>query len=141
MMKKLMSQQMLDLTIKAFKNKKRHNGEDYVNHPTRVGNKFKDERKRTLGFGHDTGEDFPKLWPKIKKEYPKDIYEGLRALARKENETYFAFIMRIRDTQDVDIIKVKIADLKDNIKDHDESSKKDKYRFALYILENEINKI
>jgi (p)ppGpp synthase/HD superfamily hydrolase len=132
-----MSQQMLDLAIKGHGKQKRHNGEPYVNHPIRVGNSFKDEIKRTLGFGHDLREDKLKFYLRfVKPHFPKEIDEAIDILTRRDGENYFNFIMRIRDSQNVDAVMVKVADVLDNLADHDEGSKKDKYRFALYILAN-----
>lgn len=131
-----MFEQMLALAKEGHKNQKRHNGEDFINHPVRVSKHFKDILKRTVSVGHDLPEDHPEYELIIKREFPKEVYEGIMIVTRRENENYFEFIMRIRDSGNITAISVKIADLQDNMNDHKEGSKKDKYRFALYILEN-----
>src|SRR4051812_15431731 len=81
--------------------------ENYIEHPKRVSNQFKDDVKKTLGIGHDLGEDHPEYWNIIKKLFPKSIYDGLQLLARKEGETYFDFIMRIMNSGNKDAVAVK----------------------------------
>ena len=55
-------------------------------------------------------------------------------MSKKEGENYLDFILRVKD--DPLAILVKIADIKDNMSSLNECSRKDKYRLALYILEN-----
>lgn len=57
-------------------------------------------------------------------------------VTRKSGETYFDFIMRIRDSgaYSVGAVAVKLADINHNLKNLEEGSLKDKYRLSQYIL-------
>ena len=130
---------MLELAEMGHAGQKRQGGkEDYINHPRRIAAVFKNWFEKTLAIGHDLPEDHPEYWEIIEKEFPLKIIIGLRLLTRIEGESYFDFIMKIGESQDTSIIKVKIQDLIDNMRDLKESSKKDKYRFAYYILKNRL---
>jgi hypothetical protein len=56
-------------------------------------------------------------------------------LTRGKDETYFGFIHRILASGNEVAIGVKIADIRDNLRDLEEGHLKDKYRFALFLLE------
>lgn len=66
--------------------------------------------------------------------FPIDIQHIVYNLSRKD-ETYFDYIMRI-SKDNYQVIAIKLADLECNMKDLQEGSMKDKYRFADYILRN-----
>lgn len=133
---KEMFPRMLEIAEVAHAGQKRSkNNEDYIEHVKRVANNFKDDLHKTLAIGHDIIEDHPEFSKIIKKEFPK-LIDRLLVLTKKEGETYFHYIMRIRDSQDIDLIAIKLGDLFDNMSDLKESSMKDKYRFAFYILSN-----
>lgn len=57
-------------------------------------------------------------------------------VTRKSGETYFDFIMRIRDSgaYSVGAVAVKLADINHNLENLEEGSLKDKYRLSQYIL-------
>ena len=59
------------------------------------------------------------------------------AVTKRKGENYFEFIQRIIQTPEA--ILVKIADIQDNMQGLNEGSLKDKYRFALRMLEAELN--
>jgi hypothetical protein len=86
---------------------------------------------------HDVPEDCKD--PDVLKEldtFPEFIITAVKLLTRAPNETYFDFIHRVLASGNQTAIAVKIADLKDNLRDLDEGHKKDKYRFALELLEH-----
>ncbi len=93
-------------------------------------------RKYAVSVLHDSIEEAPEYEKMIRKEFPKKVLEAIKVLTRIKGENYFEYIMCIRDSHDADIISIKVADIKDNLKDHNEGSRKDKYRFSLYVLEN-----
>ena len=130
----------LEIAIQAHKNQTRKvTGEKwpepYIEHSKRVASYFKDDIRKTVSILHDVIEDAPVFEKVIKKEFSKTIYEAIIILTRQENENYFNFIMRVKNSDSL-AISIKIADLQDNMSDLQEGSKKDKYRFALYILAN-----
>lgn len=67
-------------------------------------------------------------------DIPSEVADAVEALTRKDNETYLGFILRVMDNPLA--VKVKMADLEDNMMSLEEGSLKDKYRLALYILRN-----
>jgi len=64
--------------------------------------------------------------------FPTAVHKIVLDLTRN-NETYFDYIMRI-STSNLAAKAIKLADLECNMKDLQEGSMKDKYRFAEYIL-------
>jgi len=123
-------------------------GKPYVIHPFRVFqlilNKGIIDGLEVIGpvaLLHDSIEDGYINGVKVTKQtlldagFSKEVTDTVSALSRdKENETYFDFIMRIKKYPYARIVK--LADLEDNMRDLEESSLKDKYRFAKYVLEN-----
>lgn len=70
------------------------------------------------------------------EDFPVIIQEIVGILTRRKNENYFDYICRIQDSGPlcVPCRAIKIADLRCNMKDLNEGSMKDKYRFAEEIL-------
>jgi (p)ppGpp synthase/HD superfamily hydrolase len=84
---------------------------------------------------HDVIEDCGYTVSKLQKErIPTEVAVNVEVLSRKKGETYFDYIMRVKNRSVCRIVK--IADLEHNISDLKEGSMKDKYRLAKYILEN-----
>lgn len=93
-------------------------GEPYFNHVDRVAARVEGWRAKTIAYLHDTVEDTP-LGPfaLAAMGFPRDLVDDVLALSRWEMETYAAFIDRtIRDGSD-DALRVKLADLQDNLAD------------------------
>ena len=91
------------------------------------------------GWLHDIVEDtdltFQDLLDKGIWEATVDI---LRYVTKKEGEKYTEFI--IRSIDDINAMRVKVADLTDNAGSCPEGSMKEKYGLSLWILQNEIRK-
>ena len=128
-----------DLAKRAHAGQTRKNGEPYINHIERVSSQSGDLTIETVACLHDVLEDCKD--PSILKElntFPEYIVTAVKLLTRAPGETYFDFIHRILASGNQTAIAVKIADLKDNLRDLEEGHKKDKYRFALEMLEHSI---
>jgi (p)ppGpp synthase/HD superfamily hydrolase len=108
--------------------------EPYIEHPKRVAAQFNDDFTKTVAILHDVAEDAPEFLPQLKKEFSATIIDAMLVVTRLKDENYFDFIMRIRGSQNVAAMKVKLADLEDNLKTVQEGATADKYRFAKYIL-------
>ena len=110
-------------------------GKPYIIHPSRIASKFDDEILKSIAWLHDVLEDTLVTMDILKsKDIPPQVLFGIKCLTRGKDETYFDFIMRIKNN---DLARpVKIADIEDNMMGLSEGSLKDKYRFALYILKN-----
>jgi len=103
----------------------------YIIHPKRVAGAVGFYLK-PIAWLHDVLEDTQVTESRLRECFSKDIVDAVVALTRKQSETYFDFIMRvIRNDM---AIKVKIADIEDNLNTLPEGSLKDKYRLAKYIL-------
>lgn len=114
--------------------KRKYTGEDYINHPRRIAEKFSTEDSQVIAWLHDVLEDSEFTAEDIlKKGIRPHCIEIVECLTRKEDETYFNFIMRIKDIHQAAIIK--IADIRDNLINSKEGSLRDKYMLALHILE------
>lgn len=126
-----------EIATEAHKGQKRkYSGEDYINHPRRVAEKFSTEDSQVIAWLHDVLEDSNFTAEDLLKRGIRPTWiEIVECLTRQEGETYFHFIMRIKDIRQARIIK--IADIRDNSTDLREGSMKDKYRLALYILEHD----
>ncbi len=96
-------------------------GEPYVNHVRRVAGRVKGWHAKTVALLHDVIEDTPLRDVDLERiGFPREIVRDVVALSRKEfpaRETYADFIDRtIRDGSD-DALRVKLADLQDNLTD------------------------
>ncbi len=125
-----------EIAIEAHKGQKRkYTGEDYINHPRRIAEKFSTEGSQVIAWLHDVLEDSEVTAEDLLKAGIRPIWiEIVECLTRREGEDYFYFIMRIKDIHQAKIIK--IADIRDNLINSREGSLQDKYRLALYILEH-----
>ena len=137
----------LAIATKAHEGQKRKNGDDYITHPLRVAEKFEDELHKVVAILHDVIEDTDvteeDLLGLSSIQFPEDAVKAITKLSRKAEDTYFDFIMRLSTPEGEDIdfeewelmaIRVKIADLEDNMRDLSEGSMKDKYRLSHYLL-------
>jgi (p)ppGpp synthase/HD superfamily hydrolase len=125
-----------DLARRAHARQTRKTGEPYFNHPDRVAATLSDSTGRAVAYLHDVLEDCddPALLEELYR-FPEPIVLAVKLLTRTPGETYFDFIHRILASGNQTAIAVKIADLKDNLRDLEEGHQKDKYRFALELLE------
>lgn len=111
-------------------------GKDYIVHPERVAQAlYPNDPLMAVGWLHDTLEDTEVTRKDLEESgVDKQIIDVVETLTRKQGETYLDFILRI--AEDYDAVPVKLADLRDNMESLEEGSLKDKYRMAIYILEN-----
>lgn len=139
-----------EIAKESHKGQKRTIGrkEDYINHPLRVASHFSTEKSKIIALLHDVLEDTHTTEEDLIDEgIPQDCVEVIKILTRAEGEDYFNYILRVLKNEDA--IKIKIADLNDNLEKLNYGSLRDKYLLAKYILENlseflrvkEINKI
>lgn len=131
-----MYEQALTIATEAHKNQKRKKtGEPYINHPLRVAAQFTDDLEKTLAILHDVFENGTMAdRDKITVSFPLAVIDGLILLSREEDETYFAFIIRIIRSGNMAAMRVKYEDLTDNMSDLEEGSMKDKYRLARHLI-------
>jgi (p)ppGpp synthase/HD superfamily hydrolase len=89
--------------------------EPYIFHPLRVMLALDAEDERIVGILHDVVEKTPWTLDNLRSEgLPGHILEAIDSVSRRQGEEYFDFVLRTRENSLGR--RVKIADLKDNIK-------------------------
>lgn len=109
-------------------------GKPYITHPKAVADRLTDERLKPLGLLHDVMEDHPDVYPesRMRELLPPWVVDHLLLLTRLPDEPYDLFILRAGSTQATR--EVKIADIRDNLRDLTKGSLRDKYRLAIRLL-------
>lgn len=113
-------------------------GEPYILHPLRVMLSLTDEDERIVGVLHDVAEDNEDGWDRIHDAgFSDKIIQAIDGVTRRSDETYEAFIRRC--SENALAARVKIADIKDNLRDsglpHAEASRlRQRYLAALQAL-------
>jgi guanosine-3',5'-bis(diphosphate) 3'-pyrophosphohydrolase len=91
--------------------------EPYVMHPLRVMASVDGEGARIAAVLHDVVEDCGVTLGQLEREgFPSDLLRSLDCLTHREGEEYSAYIERV--ATDATAIQVKIADLKDNLRNN-----------------------
>ena len=91
--------------------------EPYVLHPLRVMAAVDGESARVAAVLHDVVEDSTITLAQLEREgIPPDVLRTLDCLTRREGEEYSAYIRRV--ATDATAIRVKIADLHDNLRNN-----------------------
>ena len=114
--------------------------EPYLLHPLRVMGAVDGESARVAAVLHDVVEDSDITLGQLEREgIPPDVLRTLDCLTRREGEEYSAYIRRV--ASDATAIRVKIADLHDNLRNNqavDRTPEVDdrirRYRAALLFL-------
>ncbi len=103
------------LVSDLFQDKKDKAGFPYINHLIRVSVKLDTEELRIAGLLHDVLED-TKLTKKdlAELEFSDRVIEIIEGVTNIEGEDYDSKIQKIINSKDIDVIKVKYADMSDN---------------------------
>jgi len=128
------------IALDAHRNQRDKAGETYILHPLRLMLKMDSETEMTAAVLHDVLEDSSWTSADLKREgFSEEVLAVIECLTRKTQESYEAFIERLKHNPTAR--KVKIADLEDNmaIKRISEPTEKDwerlkKYHRALSVL-------
>lgn len=111
-----MTEQAFELVEELFSNKVDKGGHPYIQHLLRVSSNVKGKTAKTVALLHDVIEDTNTTKEDlIKMGFLEEVVEAVDILSRKENETYNEFILRIISSNNPLAIRVKIADLEDNM--------------------------
>lgn len=104
----------MEMCAKAHRCQKDKAGMPYVMHPMRVAATFTDPQLVIIALLHDVLEDSTDITAEeIHDTFGENILNTILALTRTKGEDYFDYIGRVR--KDTDAVKVKLADLKDNM--------------------------
>lgn len=111
-----MKEKAFELVEELFKDVVDKGGNAYINHLTKVASKVKGDKEKTVALLHDVIEDTSVTKDDlIGMGFSQDVVDAVVILSRKDNETYAEFINRIADSKNSSAIKVKVADLEDNM--------------------------
>jgi GTP pyrophosphokinase len=130
----------LKFAKKSHKGQFRRDGKPYYKHPLAVA-KFLAKKgiktyiMLTAALLHDVIEDTEHTYRDIRDEFGKEVADTVEVLTRKEDETYYDFIHSIGESGNLYALEIKIQDILHNMSDLKECSLKDKYRFAIALLE------
>jgi (p)ppGpp synthase/HD superfamily hydrolase len=113
-------------------------GEPYIEHVERVADAVYGWKSKSIAYLHDVLEDTD-VHPRalVNLGLPEDVITGVQLLTRPEGVEYADFIGDIISSKREDVIKIKIADIEDNLRDIDSTehfSKKKRYMKALVRL-------
>ncbi len=130
------------VAVQAHVNQTRWNGDAYITHPIRVAEAVAkafpgNSVRKAISFLHDVEEDTELTFDDLRRfGFSEDIIAGVDSVTKRDGECYRDFILRSKRNNDG--CAVKIADIKDNLRDLTRKSKtmRDKYELALHILEN-----
>ena len=134
------------VAIHAHRGQTRWNEDDYVTHPIRVAQRLSSrlhggsekEDEQVVAYLHDVVEDTDVSRGDLESfGFTESQLESLDSVTKRPGENYRDFVLRAR-TNPVGRA-VKVADIKDNLRDLDGKQNKtmrDKYELALWILEH-----
>jgi len=130
------------LATKAHKGQKRCNGEPYILHPLRIMMKMGNDKERIVAILHDVFEDSDEDIHSINMN--EDVKKVLILLTKNKDENYIDYIKAIKKSNNPLLMKVKLADIRDNFYRLDKVKNQDfrnklfnKYDKALKILIDE----
>ena len=102
------------LAANAHRGQKDKAGAPYILHPLRLMMQMKSETERIVTVLHDLIEDTACSLEELSKAgYSQEILDALDCLTRRHDETYSAFIERVKENPLA--VKVKLADMEDNL--------------------------
>ena len=117
--------------------KRKYSGEDFINHPRRVADAVGSPVEKAVAWLHDALEDAPdpEMVRQALKQFPPEVQAAVQALTREdeEKESYEQFIERVAENQLATVVK--LADLRDNLRDLELRELKERYLKALDKLE------
>ena len=106
----------LELVIKLFEGKTDKGGLPYLNHLMKVYAGVSDYQEKIIALLHDVVEDTDVTFKDLKEfGYSDDIIEALTYLTKQKGEYYPDYIERIIDSNNIQALNVKLADLKHNV--------------------------
>ena len=126
----------LALAIKAHHGQVDKCGKPYIFHLIRVALSLDDPTDKIIALLHDVVEDADVTLDDIENEFGSEIAHVIEKLTHRDSESYFDYIHRVGRNKTA--IRVKIADLTDNLDPIREFKGRDntKYKNALKYLSN-----
>jgi hypothetical protein len=114
---------------------RKYSGENYISHPRRVADAVGSPIEKACAWLHDALEDAPdrEMVQQALKQFPSEVETAVQALTRHENESYEQYIERVAENRLATIVK--LADLRDNLRDLESGELKERYLKAQARLE------
>ncbi|MFN7972074.1 MAG: GTP pyrophosphokinase [Acidobacteriota bacterium] len=122
------------LSVQAHRGQRDKVGKPYVLHPLRMMLALESDDERIVAVLHDVVEDTPHTFEDLRaRGFSEDVIAALGCVTRRPDETYDAFIDRVKGNPLA--VRVKIADLEDNmdVKRLTSVGEKDRERLARYV--------
>ncbi len=115
--------------------KRKYSGGDYIHHPRRVADAVDSPIEKAIAWLHDALEDATdrEMVRQALKQFPPEVEAAVVALTRQEGEHYERFIERVAENRLATIVK--LADLRDNLRDLESPELKERYLKAVDRLE------
>jgi len=102
------------IAAEAHQDQKDRYGNPYILHPIRLMMKMESETEKIVAILHDVVEDSDWTFDQLRRKgFSEEIISAVDRLTKRENEPYFEYIERTK--QNSTALKVKLADLEDNM--------------------------
>lgn len=126
----------IEIAVKKHKGSVDKQDKVYVLHPFRVMLSFSDIRLQIIGVLHDVIEDTDVSLEQLSYiGFPNEIVESLKYLTRDKSIPYFTYIENVKKN---DLARqIKLADLKDNMRDGCPPNLLKRYKKAYKMLKEE----
>jgi len=109
------------LAVKAHHGQTRWGGEPYVLHPLRVANRlgvlYADETLKKAAVLHDVLEDTETTYRELLEWFGIEVADTVQLVSRPDDRTYMEFIGDIVASDSWRAIRLKLADIEDNLSD------------------------
>jgi len=114
----------------AHRGQVRRDGSAYIVHPFRVARQVSSTHLKAVAWLHDVVEDTSVTLDWLSaKGFPGHVISSVDCLTHREDESYDDYLKRILTNEDA--IRVKIADILDNLNDAPTEKQKEKYNKAI----------
>lgn len=110
-------------------------GVPYIEHPTRVAESLHDPGLKIVALLHDTIEDTDCTRDELLRNGIDTVFvDMVCALTHSKDEPYLDYIRRLKKTKP-EVIPVKLADIRDNLRPGCPAGLRERYLKALQVLE------
>jgi (p)ppGpp synthase/HD superfamily hydrolase len=97
-----MLKRAIEIAHAAHRGQIEKNGAPYIEHPLRLLSMAENMGNvpvtlKVIAVLHDVVEDSEYTLDQLAQEFPNDVVEGVDAVTRREDETYFEFIVRAKE--------------------------------------------
>lgn len=110
-----MTRKAMTIAYNAHHGKPDKGGFPYIFHPIHLAEQMDTEETVCIALLHDVVEDTEMTFEDLKNGgFTDEIIDSLRLLTHDKSEDYLIYIQRLKDSGNLNAIKVKLADLNHN---------------------------